>query len=132
MYIIGIPATFLALYYGRTRIQSMPLKSRNFWHCFILRLTYKKVHTFKPEFEYWDTVIMVRKLLTVLSSLFFTGYKAFEAVLLIIIFLLSLLLQNNKPYLVTSLNRLEQVTLLASMLVLIAGLLAYVGEFNPA
>lgn len=73
---------------------------------------------------------MVRKLLIVLSGLFFTAYKTFKAVLLIFILPGSMVLQTKKPYMVESLNRLEFVTLLSSISVMLAGLLAYNGEFN--
>lgn len=63
--------------------------------------------------------------------MFCSHQPAFQAVLLIIVFQVSLLIQNKfKPYFKPEINSLEQITLVSSNFVLLAGLVAHVGEFT--
>jgi hypothetical protein len=131
-YVVGIPLLLFILFRSRVHIiQKVAPSQRTAWQRFLLRITYKKRSEFKLEYEYWDTVLSLRKLLIVMSQLFFSKYAAFQAGLLIMVLVMSLVLHTAKqPYAIPSLNILESATLLSSILVLVAGIMFYVNEFK--
>lgn len=130
VYIVGIPV--LAIFLSLKRIQTLkkPKNQRTKVDEFILQVTYKKRREFKTQFDYWDVIIMVRKFMIAASQLFFATFPAFQAVWLLMILFAAYVLQRvYLPYTVRSLNFLESVTIIASMLVLLSGLLFLNGAY---
>jgi hypothetical protein len=137
IYIVGIPMLSLYLSVRRMSIinqyitplnnnKQQPTKAE----IFILQITYKKRREFRLEYEYWDVVVMLRKLLLVLCQLFFAQYPGFQAVVLLGVLLGAYLLhRNHQPYNARSLNFLESSTIISSILVLLSGLLFFNGVF---
>ena len=83
----------------------------------------------KPDYLYWDAIIMTRKLLLSIVMNFMTHTPQTQCVLLIIIVLISLVIQNEyKPYYKDNINNLEETTLLSSSLVLLIGLISFARE----
>ena len=62
LYTIGIPLLSYYLYSQRQRILAIPPIQRGSWHKTVLKWTYEKKGSFKPGFEYWRSVITIRKL----------------------------------------------------------------------
>ena len=130
VYVIGIPAVSLYVAIRRIKILKKRPYERNDREIFMLQLTYKKQREFRVGCDYWDVMIMTRKLLIVASQLFFTGYTGFQAVLLLLVLFVSQLLHKDvMPYTISSLNFLESSILSSSVLVLLGGLLFYLAEF---
>lgn len=50
----------------------------------ILEITYNKLNPFRYGYEYWDSVILIRKLLIVMTQIFFVKYIRIQAVIFII------------------------------------------------
>lgn len=96
----------------------------------VLRLTNKKHREFRHDREYWDVVIMSRKLSIILGQLFFASFPGFQAVVLLLIIFFSYLAHRQwLPFRQPSLNRLESTAIVASILVLLSGLLFFNGVF---
>jgi hypothetical protein len=130
-YVIGIPLLFFVLFYQRRRFLKIPMSQRTKWQTFLLQATFKKKSEFQPETEYWDVVLLCRKLAIIVCQLMFSQYTAFQAQVLVIILLLFLVGHVYiSPYSMRSLNFLEGVSLLSSILVLSCGLMFYVSEFQ--
>ena len=131
-YVIGIPVLIFTLFRSRIKIiKNVAPSRRTAWQKFLLRLTYKKRSEYKPQYEYWDTVLILRKASIIISQLFFSKYAAFQAAILIIVLMSSLVLQTLKqPYATKSLNALEGASLFSSCIVLILGIMFYINEFH--
>ena len=130
-YVIGIPS--LVAYMAILRVRYLKIRpvQRTWKQNFLLQVTYKAKKEYRPECDYWESVISVRKLCIVASQLFFSEYAAFQAVLIILIFQVALLFQSHTtPYSIRSLNFLESATLFSSTLVLTGGILSHVSEFS--
>lgn len=140
IYILGIPMLSLYLSMRRMAIIGRYMDHANEtkkqqtaatkWEVFILQITYKKRREFRLEYEYWDVMVMLRKLLLALCQLFFAQYPGFQAVVLLGVLLGAFLLhRNHQPYNARSLNFLESSTIISAILVLLSGLLFFNGVF---
>jgi Na+/H+-translocating membrane pyrophosphatase len=95
----------------------------------LLDMTETEFPVYKPEYLYWDAIIMVRKLLLSVVLNFMTHTPQTQCILLIIIFLISLVIQNQyRPFYKKNINNLEETTLISSSLVLLVGLIASTKE----
>lgn len=128
LFVIGIP--LLTLYLSRKRIEILrkSILERSEREVFLLQVTYKRKREFQVKYDFWDVTIMIRKLLVVVSQLFFASYPGFQAVFLLwVLFIAYLLHREFQPYTIKSLNFLESTTIVASILVLMSGLLFFHG-----
>lgn len=131
LYVIGIPLLFLGMFVLRRRYLKIPGYRRSNWQKFILQATFKRRSEFRPETEYWDVILLFRKLCIVFCQLMFNAYTAFQAQVLVIILLLFLVGHVYiSPYSMRSLNFLEGVSMLSSIVVLSCGLMFYVSQFQ--
>jgi hypothetical protein len=97
----------------------------------ILKLTYKKTPMYREGFEYWDSVILLRKLMIGLALMICVAQPSVQATLLIGIFEGCMAFQlYAKPYYNEENNTFELVTLASSIGVLYAGLTFMVADFN--
>jgi hypothetical protein len=132
VHVIGIPALFYWLYNYRAKILMIEQSKRTWYQRFHLCMTFKKNSEFKDKYNYWEIIIMFRKLLISGAQLFFATNIVFQVLLFVLIFLFSLLYQNkHQPYAKDDINTLESTTLLSSILVLFSGIMSYVGGLNP-
>lgn len=103
------------------------LATKNEW--LLLDMTHTDFPVYNPKYLYWDAVIMIRKLLLSVVINFMTHTPQTQCILLIIIFLISLVIQNqSKPFFKNNINNLEETTLISSSLVLLVGLIASTKE----
>ena len=132
-YVIGYPLLSAWLIFKRHEIFLKSAGLRKRWEVLVLEVTYSKKQEFKEKYEFWPVLTSLRQLALASIQLFFTGYAPLQVILMCLVFLGSIILQMDKlPYSTPSLNRLENVTLTSSMVVLMAGLLIHVSEFTDA
>ena len=95
----------------------------------LLDMTQTDFPVYRSEFLHWDAIIMIRKLLLSIVMNFMTHTPQTQCVLLIMIFLISLVVQNhNRPFYKENINKLEETTLISSSMVLLVGLVASAKE----
>ena len=95
----------------------------------LLDMTETEFPIYKPGYLYWDAVIMIRKLLLGIVISFASHIPQTQCVLLIMIFIISLIVQNKKrPYYKDKINDLEETSLVAGSMVLLVGLVASAKE----
>jgi uncharacterized membrane protein len=132
-YVVGIPLLFLFLFLKRRKYLYIPLNKRTRLQQFIVQITYKKNSEFREEVEHWNVVLLVRSFLIICCMLFFGQSVPFQAVMLIIFFLLFFGGHVRVyPYKIPTLNMLEGITTFSSMLVLLCGLMFYVQQFRAS
>jgi hypothetical protein len=132
VHVIGIPALFYWLYNYRAKILMIEQSKRTWYQRFHLCMTFKKNSEFKDKYNYWEIIIMFRKLLISGAQLFFATNIVFQVLMFVLIFEFALLYQNkHQPYAKNDINTLESTTLLCSIVVLFSGILSYVGGLNP-
>lgn len=131
IYVIGIPGLFIALDRMRKRYLLIPRIQRTRFQMFILQATYKKRSEFYPNTEYWDVVLLLRKLAVISCQIIFTDFVALQALVLIMTYCFFLLGHVFvQPYSMKSLNFLEGVTMLSSLMVLSCGIMFLVNDFK--
>ena len=95
----------------------------------LLDMTQTDYPVYRPEFLYWDAIIMIRKLLLSVVMNFMTHTPQTQCILLIMIFLISLVIQNQRrPFYKDNINNLEETKLISSSMVLLVGLIASTKE----
>jgi hypothetical protein len=130
VYVIGFPVVMSWLTVTRGKYVDLREEERTRFQEFLLLATYKKQSEYRQGYEFWEVVVALRKLLIVMVQVFFTRYAPFQAVLVCCVFQASVLLQlRHEPYSLPVLNNLELTTLIASIGVLMAGMIFYVSDF---
>jgi hypothetical protein len=131
LFILGIPALFLNLFFMRRRYLAIPVENRTKFHNFILRITYKKKSEYRAESSYWDALTLIQKLAIVVCQLLFTQSLPFQVVVMIMILVIFLSAHARiYPFSMRSLNHLEFMSIMSSIIVLLCGLLFYMQEFK--
>jgi len=83
--------------------------------------------------RWWEAIILLRKLVLVVFSLFFTNYVVAKALGTVCLITVAFVLQRNKmPYRFGFNNFLESILLLAQLVLLLAGMLFYSNSINNA
>jgi hypothetical protein len=131
VYVVGVPVLNAWLEYRRMQIVEKRYQDRKPHEHFIVAMTYRRKQEFRPGFRYWDTIILIRKFLIVVTQLFFTAYIGVQACCLVLIFFISTTLHKDRlPYAIPTLNRLETTVLISCVLILTAGIMFKMGEFS--
>jgi hypothetical protein len=130
VYVIGFPVLMVWLTVTRGKYLEIREDERTPFQQFLLLATYKKQSEYKQGYEFWEVVVALRKLLIVMIQVFFTRYAPFQAILVCFVFQAAVLLQlRYEPYSLPSLNSLEITTLIASIGVLMSGMIFYISDF---
>ncbi len=130
-YVIGIPLLIIWLFMMRRRALTKEDEERTGFERVVLYVTYREKKEYRDGKEFWDAVLLGRKLLIVISQLFFTSFVVLQAIFLVVVFqIVGIAHTHHKPYVSHTLNNLEMATLVASSLVLISGIMFYVGELK--
>ncbi|CDW88757.1 UNKNOWN [Stylonychia lemnae] len=112
---IGIPFFALVLLFKhRSRLEQNGLRER-------YGFLYKG---YKKEYYYWEIFIMYRKLIIIFISVFFKNHGVIAQALVVMIFYIFFMLLTFKlnPFINITLNQLESLSLLTSMLTIYCGL----------
>lgn len=85
---------------------------------------------FKPEAYFWEIIIMLRKLMIIMASVFFSTLSSeLQVLLVILIIIVSLSLHlKYKPYQTATLNLMETLSLAVSSTTLYTGLFYITGS----
>ena len=131
-YIIGTALLVPALErYGaliRVKMENEPFTPTKI-QCLVLDVTTTKYPVYRRGCVHWDFLIFTRKLAFSCIVMFISNQPATQAVLLIIIFQTFLIIHSKyQPYVKPSINKLEEMSLIGSCFVLLAGVLTYVNE----
>ncbi|CDW75586.1 UNKNOWN [Stylonychia lemnae] len=112
---IGIPA-FAYFLMRKVRNQLSKLESKEMYG-FLYR-------GFKKEFYYWEIVIMYRKMILILVSVFVRSFGVLAQALFVFFLLICFLIitMRNKPYSTLELNNLEIVSIVTSMISIYCGM----------
>jgi hypothetical protein len=129
-YVIGIPLLIFTLHYYKMKID--PNEKTSFVQRLVLYATYEKKQQYKKEHGYWDVVLLARKFAVVVSQLFFTAYISVQVIFLLMVFNAFIIQHvDAKPYVISSLNKLETACMFGINFVMLSGMLFYVNKLNP-
>jgi hypothetical protein len=135
-YVIGtiVASTYVELKAGELRKFRKSLARGTgvrftFTQMFLLDMTDTDYQVYKPDYFYWDGVVMVRKLLIGAVVSLMTSTPKSQCVLLIFIMQISLFIQTKrKPFLNDELNDMEEFTLSSTTVILLVGLIVAAKE----
>lgn len=131
LYVLGIPCIILVLYLARKRDLLIQKNRRTCFQQFIIQLTFKRNNEFQEHARYWDMVLMIRQLAIVICQLFFTNFIAIQSQLVIMVFVIFQYFHVSiRPHTVQSVNQLEAVTQISTILILMAGIMFYIRELK--
>jgi hypothetical protein len=131
IYVCGIPLLFYQLFRLRQRFLLIKRDERTFWQQFLLQCMYKRSSEFRYDTEYWDVTLLLRKFAIVGCQILLTKYVAMQAMALAMVLLLFALAHTHvRPFSLKSLNFLEGMTLMSSIIVLCGGVMYYVNELQ--
>lgn len=79
---------------------------------------------YRKEFYFWEIIIMYRKIALIFIAVFISAYGTIAQALIVFLFLIIFLLINikHKPYSTETLNDLELMSLITSMITIYCGL----------
>lgn len=123
-YVLAIPLSFILFVSGKNLSLDLWETMKRFGPL------YQK---YNDNARWWEAIILLRKLVLVVFSLFFTNYVVAKALGLVCLITLAFVLQRNKmPYRFRFNNFLESILLLAQLVLLLAGMLFYSNSINNA
>jgi hypothetical protein len=108
--------------------------SNTFWtslDSLILKLTYYTRPAYRPGYEWWDCIILLRKLGIAMTLMFISKNAGIQVLVMSFVFQVSLGLHMRiLPYRDPKINGLETMTLVSSIGILLAGVIFFLGEFD--
>lgn len=86
---------------------------------------------FKPQFFYWDILVLLRQCMLVGCLVLMDSYVAVQTMAgITVLYVASLQHKGNMPFVTEYLNKLETLSLVASVMTLLSGAVFYTGSSN--